>query len=66
MGNRKNNHDDKWTKSIAVGNRAVVEKMKSLMEILAIGRKSTKAEDSYQLREPPVLYSANLVPKKTI
>ncbi len=34
------------------------------MGTLAIGRKSTKAADSYQLREPPVLYGAHFGAKK--
>ena len=49
LGNGKNARNDKWTKSIAVGNRDFVERLKSLKGILAIGRKSTKAEESYQL-----------------
>jgi putative transposase len=52
LENGKNTRDDKWTMSIAVGNRSFVERVKSLMGVLAIGRKSLEAGDSYQLREP--------------
>ena len=59
LGNGNNIRDDKWTKSIAVGNRAFVERVKSLMGALAIGRKSTGDGESYQLREPAVPYGVH-------
>ena len=62
--NGNNIRDDKWTMSIAVGNRSFVEKVKLLMGVLAIGRKSTEAGESYQLREPTVPYRAHLGGKK--
>jgi len=65
LENGNNIHDDKWTTSIAVGNRRFVERVKSLMGALAIGRKSTEAEESYQLREPAVPYGAHLGAKKS-
>ncbi len=64
LGNGKNTPDDKWTRSIAVGDRGFIERIKSLMGTLAIGRKSTKAEEAYQLREPPVPYGAHFGVKK--
>ena len=64
LENGKNTRDDKLTKSIAVGNRSFVERVKSLMGALAIGRKSTEAEDSYQLREAAVPYIAHFGDKK--
>ena len=54
----------KSRKGIAVGNRSFVERVKSLMGALAIGRKSTEAGDSYQLREPAVPYIAHFGGKK--
>ncbi|MBW1851892.1 MAG: hypothetical protein JRJ15_10760 [Deltaproteobacteria bacterium] len=48
----------------AVGDRGFIERIKSLMGVLAIGRKSTKAEESYQLRESPVPYGAHFGAKK--
>ena len=56
MENGKNTRDDKWTKTIAVGNKGFVEKVKSFMGVLAIGRKSIKAGESYQLQEPSLPY----------
>jgi len=59
-----NIQDDKWTKSIAVGNRSFVDRVKSLMGILAVGRKSIGTGDSYQLREPSIPYGAHFGAKK--
>ncbi len=59
LENGKNIRDDKWTKSIAVGNRTFVDKVKALMGILAIGRKSTGVDQSYELREPETHYSTH-------
>ena len=64
LSNGENIRDDKWTNSIAVGTKSFVEKVKSLMGVLAIGRKSVEAGESYQLREPGVLYRANFGGKK--
>ena len=58
LGNGNNIRDDKWAKSIAVGSRSFVERVKSLMGVLAIGRKSIEAGESYQLREPAIPYEA--------
>jgi len=61
----KNVRDDKWTKSIAVGNKSFVEKIKSLMGAMAMGRKSTQTGGSYQLREPAAPYIALIGAKKS-
>ncbi len=63
LGNGNNIRDGKWTKSIAVGNRTFVERVKSLMEALAIGRESAEGVESYQLR-PAVPYGAHFGAKK--
>jgi hypothetical protein len=47
-----------------VGDKGFIERIKSLMGVLAIGRKSTKAEESYQLREPSVPYGDHFGDKK--
>jgi len=65
LENGNNTRDEKWTKSIAVGNRKFVERVKSLMGALAIGRKSTETGKSYQLRESAVPYGAHLGAKKS-
>jgi putative transposase len=64
LENGKNIRDDKWTMSIAVGNKSFIEKIKGLMGVFARGRKSMETEDSYQLREPPAPYSALFGGKK--
>jgi putative transposase len=64
LENGKKTREDKWTMSIAVGNRRFVERVKSLMGVLAIGRKSFGDGESYQLREPSVPYSAHFRGKK--
>jgi len=65
LENGENIGDDKWTKSIAVGNKSFVEKVKSLMGVLAIGRKGIEGGESYQLREPAIAYGAHLGGKKS-
>ena len=64
LENGENTRDDKWTTSIAVGNKSFVERVKTLMEVLARGRKSMENGDSYQLREPPAPYSSLFGGKK--
>lgn len=64
LGDGKNLRDEKWTKSIAVGNRSFVERIKSIMGVLAIGRKSIEVGESYQLREPATPYVAHFGAKK--
>jgi len=64
LGNGSNIRDDKWTKSIAVGSRSFVERVISLMGVLAIGRKSIEAGESYQLREPAIPYEAHFGTQK--
>jgi hypothetical protein len=51
--------------SIAVGNPAGgVERVKSLMGVLAIGRKNIEAGESYQLRESAIPNGAHFGAKK--
>ncbi len=56
LGNGENIRDDKWARSIAVGNKSFVERVKSMMGPLAIGRRSIGVGESYQLREPAIPY----------
>ena len=48
--------DDKWSRSIAVGSKDFIEKIKTLMRALALGRKPVETGESYQLREPQIPY----------
>ena len=47
-----------WTKSIAVGDKVYVEKVKYQMGYKAIGRKVVENGDSFVLREPQVSYQS--------
>jgi putative transposase len=48
--------DDKWTRSIAIGSKEFVEKVKTKLGILGKGRKATETGAGYQLREPANSY----------
>jgi len=48
----------------SIGNRSFVERVKSLMGVLSIGRKSIAVGKSYQLREPGISYGARFGAKK--
>ena len=62
--NGNNIKDEKWTKSIAVGSRGFVDRVKSILGALALGRKSIEAGEAYQLREPSIPYNAYFEVKK--
>jgi len=64
LGNGKNIRDEKWTKSIAVGSRGFVDRVKSILGALALGRKRIETGEAYQLREPSIPYSAHFGVKK--
>ena len=64
MGNGKNIRDEKWTRSIAVGGRGFVDRVKSILGALALGRKSVEEGESYQLREPSIPYGDYFGAKK--
>ncbi|MBW2004626.1 MAG: transposase [Deltaproteobacteria bacterium] len=64
LGNGKNIRDEKWTRSIAVGSKGFVDRVKSILGALASGRKSIEAGESYQLREPSIPYGAHSGVKK--
>ena len=48
--------DDKWTRSIAVGSKDFVERIKATLGVLAKERESREMPEAYQLREPPPPY----------
>jgi putative transposase len=64
LENGKNIKDQKWTRSIAVGSKGFVERIKSMLGALALGRKKIEAGESYQLREPSAEYNVNFRVKK--
>lgn len=59
LRNGKNVRQSKWTKSVAVGNKSFVERVKVDMGALAIGKKIRKTGDVYYLREDSAAYRAN-------
>jgi putative transposase len=48
--------DDKWTQSIAVGDKAFVETFKNSLGFRARGRKIIQSDDICELREVPAVY----------
>ena len=63
LNNGYNRHDDKWTKSTAVGSKSFVERIKSMLGVLAKGRKTMGTKEGYQLREPSAPYGAHFKDK---
>jgi len=59
IGNREIKKDAKWTDSIAVGSKTFVDKLKSLLIGVTVGRKVKKSGDGYELREPVTPYIVN-------
>ncbi len=47
------------TKSVAVGSKSFVERVKSMLGVLAKGRKTIETKEGYQLREPSALYGSH-------
>ena len=62
--NGDNRHDEKWSRSIADGNKGFIDNVKSLMGGLAQGRKKREAGESYQLRETQIPYGDDFGAKK--
>lgn len=59
-----NDHDDKWSRSIAIGSKAFVDNVKFKLGSLATGRHATETETGYQLREPTKSYKLDLGAQK--
>ena len=64
LENGKNIRDEKWTKSIAVGSRGFVDRLKSILGVLTLGRKPIETGKSYQLREHSIPYGVHFGFKK--
>ena len=60
MGYGKKDREEEWTGSIAVGNRAFVEKVKGLLGFRVKGRKIIRSGEGYQIREAPARYNEYL------
>ena len=66
LDNGSDSRDDKWTKSIAVGSKGFIEEVKFLLGAMAKGRKSLKAAEDYQLRDPSAPIALILTSKTKI
>lgn len=64
LGDGKKEREEEWTRSIAVGSRPFVEKVKVLLGFHARGRKIAKIGEGYQVREAPAGYEAFLGAEK--
>ncbi len=64
LANGSHYHDDKWSRSIAVGSKDFIAKIKTLMGALALGRKPVEKGESYQLREAQIPYGDHFGAKK--
>ena len=58
--------ESKWVKSIAVGDRAFVEKTMKKLGVKAMHRKITEENGMFVLKEPELPYKANFTPKNRL
>ncbi|MCL0072370.1 hypothetical protein M1N52_03155 [Thermodesulfovibrionales bacterium] len=47
LNNGYNRHDEKWTKSVAVGSKSFVGRVKSILGVLDKGRKTIETKEGY-------------------
>ena len=52
LADRQPSRQEEWSRSIAVGSRSFVERVKELLGFRAKGRRVAEGADGYQLREP--------------
>jgi hypothetical protein len=64
LGIEKNIRDEKWTRSIAVSSRGFVDRVKSILGVLALGRKTIESGEYHQPREPSIPYGTHFGVKK--
>jgi REP element-mobilizing transposase RayT len=60
LSRRPHRREGKWTESIAVGSAAFVYQTQTTLGIRGHGREVIRADESYELRESTVPYTANL------
>ncbi len=56
MGEARKGRQGEWSDSIAVGSKAFIEKVKSLLGFKAKGRDIVKGDEGYHLREEAAPY----------
>ena len=66
LGNEKNIRDEKWTRSIAVGSRGFVDRVKSILGVLALGRKTIESGKPINFENVQVLMLPILGLKRVI
>ena len=59
MGNDQSIRDGKWTLSIDVGSRSFVDRVKSILGDVAIGRKGIESGEAHHLRETSIAYDGH-------
>lgn len=59
LTNGNSARDDMWTRSIAVGSKAFVDRTKAALGTQAQGRKVLEGESGFQLRDPAAPYNHN-------
>lgn len=59
LGESKNEWSDKWTESVAVGEKSFVQKVKDLLDYRVRGREIHKVDGAYQLKESATYYGLN-------
>lgn len=55
--------ESKWVQSVAVGSEEFVEMTKERLGFQVKGRRVSRSDEDYQLREQQVAYSAHFVPE---
>ncbi len=55
--------EKRWTESIAVGSKQLIEVTLKRLEVKAKGRKIVGGKKSYEHREPAIPYGANFTPE---
>ena len=59
-----NERDNRWTRSIAVGDEGFVKRMKEILGARSVGRKVRKIAGGYELRERQGAYMGDFSPQK--
>ena len=62
--NRK--REQKWSESIAVGDKRFLKVTKKRLKALAIKREIHSSDDSYELRDDQALYSSTIHPENSV
>ncbi|CAB1082629.1 Transposase and inactivated derivatives [Olavius algarvensis Delta 1 endosymbiont] len=64
LKNGTNQRDEKWTQSLAVGDKEFVMETKAKLGSRAIGRRGVRNDEGYELKEPQSPYNRVFAPEK--